>query len=198
MDPLDIAPKRTSWRWLDMVVGTSAIVIAVISLVVALRQSQIMERQLAASIWPYLQYGISNGTDDGKKVISFDIENVGIGPAQVHAVSMRYKDKPLHDIHDLVIACCSDLLDTKGKPKFWSNSLHSRVLAPNHPISFLTLIDAPENAAYWDRLNVEAAKIEFKACYCSVLEQCWMIDSNRDDRTPLAACPAAQPDDYNG
>ncbi|WP_281172775.1 hypothetical protein [Nevskia soli] len=39
MDPLDITPKRTSWRWLDMVVGTSAIVIAAISLVVALRQN---------------------------------------------------------------------------------------------------------------------------------------------------------------
>ena len=198
MDPLDIAPKRTSWRWLDMVVGTSAIVIAVISLVVALRQSQIMERQLAASIWPCLQYGISNGNGDGKNIINFDIENVGVGPAQVHSVSLRYKDKPIHNLRELVLACCSDLLDTKGNPEFWANSLHSRVLAPNHPLSFLTLTDAPRNAAYWDRLNLEAPKIELKVCYCSVLDQCWMIDSTKDERAPLAACPAAQPDDYNG
>ncbi|MDB5977903.1 MAG: hypothetical protein JWR07_4663 [Nevskia sp.] len=198
MDSLDIVPKRTSRRWLDMVVGTSAIVIAVISLVVALRQSQIMERQLAASIWPYLQYGTGNGTDDGKKIISFDIENVGVGPAQVHSVSLRYKDKPIHDVRELMLACCSDLLDAKGKPNLWANSLHGQVLAPNRPRAFLTLIDTPENAPYWDRLNAERFKVEFKACYCSVLDQCWMVDSTRDERTPLAACPAQQPDDYNG
>ena len=76
IDPPKAATKRNKAHWPDLIVGGSAIVIAVISLAVALRQSQIMERQLAASVWPYLQYHTSNATDDGQRVISFGVENV--------------------------------------------------------------------------------------------------------------------------
>jgi len=196
LNPLETARKRSANHWLDLIVGASAMLIAIISLAVALRQSQIMERQLAASVWPYLQYGTSNGTDDGKQVISFEVENVGVGPARVHSMSLRYDGKAVRNLHELMAACCSDLLASTGKASWWISTLHDQVLAPNRPKLFSTLTNAPKNAPYWERLNIERMKIQFKTCYCSVLDQSWMLDSLKDDREPLAACPAPQPDDY--
>ncbi len=198
LDPLETARRRTGVPWLDVVVGASAMLIATISLVVALRQSQIMEKQLAASVWPYLQYGTSNGTDDGKQVIRFEVENVGVGPARVHSVSLLYDGKPLHNLRELVTACCADLLETKGKASWWISTLNRQVLTPNRSKAFLTLTDAPANAAWWERLNTERNKVQFKTCYCSVLDDCWLLDSHKDDREPVKACPAPGPDDFDG
>ncbi|MFA6984682.1 MAG: hypothetical protein WC213_00555 [Arenimonas sp.] len=196
IDPPKAATKRGKAHWPDLIVGGSAIVIAVISLAVALRQSQIMERQLAASVWPYLQYHTSNATDDGQRVISFGVENVGVGPARVHSVSMRYADKPIRNVDELWTACCADLLASKGNPAWRISSLHNQVLAPNRPKTFLQLTNSPSNQPYWERLNAEQSKIQLKTCYCSVLGECWMLDSSKDEHAPIAVCPAPQADDY--
>jgi hypothetical protein len=190
------AARLSARHWLDLIVGGSAILIAVISLVVALRQSHIMERQLAASVWPYLQYDSSNASEDGQQVITLGTENVGVGPARVRSISMRYDNKPIRNVDELLDACCSDLLAAKARPIWRISTLHNQVLAPNRPKSFFVLTGAPSNAAFWQRLNAEQGKIQVKICYCSVLDECWMLDSAKDDRTPVAACPLPQPDDY--
>jgi len=195
-DSHDSATRRTKPHWVDLIVGGSAIIIAVISLAVALRQSQIMERQLAASVWPFLQYGASNATEDGERVISFGVENVGVGPARVHSISMRYADKPIRNVGELWAACCSDLIASDGHPAWRISSLHNQVLAPNRPKTFLLLTNSPGNQPYWERLNAEQSKIHIKACYCSVLGDCWILDSSRDDRAQVSSCPAPRPDDY--
>jgi hypothetical protein len=197
-DSVQSVHKGSARNWLDLIVGGSAILIAVISLVVALRQSHIMERQLAASVWPYLQYDSSNASEDGKPIISFGAENVGVGPARVHAISMRYSGKPIHNANELWTACCSDLLASKVLPTWRISTLHNQVLAPNRPKAFLVLTATPTNLPYWERLNAERHKIEIKVCYCSVLEECWMLDTAEGDRAPVSACPAPQPDDYDG
>jgi hypothetical protein len=192
----ELARKEKARHWLDLVVGSSAIIIAVISLVVALRQSHIMERQLAASVWPFLQYDTSNASEDGKPVFSFGVENVGVGPARVHSMSMLYDGKPIHNVDALWGACCSDLLASRSKPGWRISTLHNQVLAPDRPKTFLLLGNAPSNLPFWQRLNAVHEKIQVRICYCSVLDECWMLDSRKDDRELVATCPAPQPDDY--
>ena len=201
IDPSDSAAATTKpavRHWLDLIVGGSAIVIAVISLIVALRQSHIMERQLAASVWPYLQYDTSNATVEGKPVMSFGVENVGVGPARVHSVSMRYGEKPIRDVREVWTACCADLLASGHQPAWRISTLHDEVLAPNRPKTFLLLTDEPANQPFRQRLDGDRQKISVRFCYCSVLDECWMFDSEKDERAPLAHCPASQPDDYRG
>jgi hypothetical protein len=200
-DPLDSTPnahKPSVRHWLDLIVGGCAILIAVISLVVALRQSHIMERQLAASVWPYLQYDTSNTTEDGRQVISFGVENVGVGPARVHSVSLTYGGKPIHDVNELWTVCCSDLLASGHSPAWRISTLHDQVLAPNRPKAFLVLSELPSNQPFRQRLDAERQKIRVRFCYCSVLDECWMLDSSKDDRMPTGTCPVPKPDDYQG
>lgn len=184
--------------WVDLCVGASAILIALISLAIALRQSQIMERQLAASVWPYLQYGTSNEDDQGQPVIHFDLENVGVGPARIHSISMRYQGRAIHNPAEFFAACCQDLIASAGQPGWAMSTAHHQVMAPNHPKEFLVLPDLARNHVFLPRLNAERQKVTIRICYCSVLDQCWMLDSDKDENEPIAACPLPQPDDYDG
>ncbi len=188
--------RNRNGGWLDLVVAVSAIVVALMSLYVSLRQSRIMDRQLAASAWPHLQYGTSNQSDDGKTVISFDVENAGVGPAVVHSMTVRYKDAPVKNVSDLMNLCCSDLLQSSGRPNWTTSTLHDTALIPGHSQHFLVLTDAPGNAPYWKRLNSERQNVHVKICYCSVLDQCWMLDSESPVQRSLKACPAPEGDDY--
>lgn len=192
-------PEKSSVRhWLDLIVGGSAIVIALVSLTIALRQSRIMERQLAASVWPYLQYDTSNASADGKPIMSFGVENVGVGPARVHSVSLHYDGKPIVEARDLFKACCDDLLAAGQHPAWRMSTLHDQVLAPNKPKTFLLLTEEAANEPFRKRLDQEREKISLQFCYCSVLDQCWVFDSAKDQLAAQDQCPAQRADDYRG
>lgn len=196
IDPLDVARKQTGNHWLDFIVAASAIMIALISLGVSLRQNQLMDKQLAASVWPHLQYGTSNETDDGKPAIRFFIENAGVGPAVVHSMAVNYKGKPVRGVREFIDACCKDLIESAGHTGFNTSTVRDRVLIAGHREELIELPNSPTSQPYWERLNVERQKVEIRVCYCSVLGQCWMMDSTRTDDQPVAACPAAQDSDY--
>ena len=187
---------RSIRHWLDLVVGGSAIVIALVSLTVALRQSHIMERQLAASVWPYLQYDTSNATAEGKPIMSFGVENVGVGPARMHSVSLHYDGKPIVEARDLFKACCADLLAAGQHPAWRNSTLHDQVLAPNKPKTFLLLTEETANEPFRKRLHQALEKISLRFCYCSVLDECWTFDSEKDKLEPQGQCPAQRADDY--
>jgi len=198
LDPLDPTRKATGNRWLDLIVPASAILIAVVSLFIALRQSKIMEQQLAASSWPYLQFGTSNQDDQGKPAITFDVENAGVGPAHVHGITMSYDGHPVTSTKGILDACCADLRAQHPVVRWSRSTLREQVLTPNRLKHIFTLPDAPENAPYWERLNAVGPKFVVRICYCSVLNQCWILDSSKVDLEDVKACPAPQPGDYDG
>ena len=56
-------PQRRSL--VELSVGLAALVVSVASLFVARHQAQVMDRQLAASVWPLLEYASSDIAPDG-------------------------------------------------------------------------------------------------------------------------------------
>ena len=99
---------------------------------------------------------------------------------------------------ELVEACCADLLSTGQRPNWLTNFVSDHVLTPNEKVHFLVLIDSEANLPYWKRLDSARNKVVLQACYCSVLDDCWMLDSSRNQPEPIAACPAKQATDYQG
>ena len=92
-------PHKTGHNWLDIIIGVAVIAISVASLWVASGESRTQQRILAASVWPYLQYGSSNATPDGKYEINLIIANNGIGPARIKWFTMYYKGKPVPTVN---------------------------------------------------------------------------------------------------
>ena len=80
---IDPRPKLGGYAFLDLIVAGSAILISCVSLFIATQQSRTMEKTLAASNWPLLQIHTGNSDDSGNAVLNFEIQNVGVGPANV-------------------------------------------------------------------------------------------------------------------
>ncbi len=99
--PSDQLP-RTGRFWFDLLAATAAIVISVVSLVVAVRGEQTQRGLLAANSWPFIQLS----QDQDLAATEFDVENAGVGPAKIMTFEMFYKGKPVDSPADLLSQCC--------------------------------------------------------------------------------------------
>ncbi len=187
-DPL---PRRTGVHKLDLFVGACALLVSAVSLFIGWQSNQTQQRMLAASVWPDLLWDTSNYNEQIREdEVSLEIRNVGVGPARIESLQLSYQGKPLADFHELVAACCK--AETEGL-KHWSSRISTinPVVIPAHDsVKFFAVVKAADNVALWDKLNRERFKVEGRACYCSVLDDCWLLDSTRAEPQPVRSCAA--------
>lgn len=184
-------PRPSTMGWLEYVIGGAAVAISAVSLWLAIGANQTQERLLAASTWPYVQFGTGNRLEDGSSGITLNLGNAGVGPARVRWIEVRYADAPRRDASALLAACCG----AKGRNLTTITSNPARVLVAGEEVTFLRLDEAGADAEVWQAFNHERFKLQVRACYCSVLDDCWMFDNTQRDPAPLAQCPAIADDD---
>ena len=173
--------------WVDISAAVCAIAISAASLFIAIRQNALMEKQLSASTWPVLEFDSSNLDDQGGSEIDFEIRNAGVGPAKIHSFRMTFDDKPIANSRQILEKCCSD---DQPLPhlNFITSGVNHSVLAPNEKIHFFRFKQTPEVATYWHRLDTQRWKIHVNACYCSALDECWILDSARQEQERTKTC----------
>jgi hypothetical protein len=176
-------------RHTELFIGACVVLISLVSLFVAVSANRTQERLLAASTWPYLRYDSSNAGGDGTRTISFNLANNGVGPARIRSFDLRYHGKSMRNSHELLRECC--LQDAaQAVPRTTVSTVRRRVLAPNEEVAFLRVPLQESSAAAWQVLNREAFSVQLRVCYCSVLEDCWMLDTGKPEPEPVKACPA--------
>ncbi|HEY0628734.1 MAG TPA: hypothetical protein VGD23_05340 [Sphingomicrobium sp.] len=136
--------------------------------------------------WPYISYGTSNINDAGVDEISFMLGNDGLGPARLKQLEFRYDGQPMDSPRQFLQRCCGDL---PQKPTRFMSSKFEVVLRPGESTEFIRLVKRPDNLAIWERLNSERWKVAIRACYCSIFNDCWVLDSDKPDPEPVAQCP---------
>lgn len=186
----DKRATRRDGRWFEVVVGASAILISAVSLFVAISANRTQERMLAASVWPSLLFSTSNATRDGAPQIGIDLLNRGTGPARVRWLEIQYDGTPLEDWRDLLRRCCLQHAEQIDQVQGFTSGVQNRVLGADEWVQMLQMPREGMPAAVWDRLDRERSKIRMRACYCSVLDDCWLFDSAREDPQPVSRCPA--------
>ena len=135
--------------------------------------------------WPFVLFGTGNGTPEGKKEITLNLTNNGVGPARIQAMELVYHGKAMGNPSEFLKACCS------GDQKFtFMSEPVSGVLRPGEQSNFIRLPKTEANAAIWDRLNTERWKIVVRACYCSIFDDCWIADNRKKSPEPVKVCPA--------
>lgn len=181
-----LPPRRT----FEFVVGACAIVVSIVSLFVAISANRTQERMLAASVWPSLLFSTSNAAPDGSPRIGIDLLNRGTGPARVRWLEMYHHDAVLADWRDLLQRCCGATPEQVARLPGFTSGVQNRVLGADEWVQMLQLPreDTPE--PLWHALDRERQHIRMRACYCSVLDDCWIFDSRREDPEPVARCPA--------
>lgn len=184
--PTAPAPRHPTMGWLEYVIGGTAVLISAISLYVANSANRTQERMMAASTWPHVQYGTGNRLPDDVASITFDLNNAGLGPARIKTVQLLYGGQPMADAASLLKACCG----ASGAQVQTITSHPERVLVPGQEMTFLRYDQKTADAAVWDAFNRKRFEVRLLACYCSVLDDCWMLDSDRDDPQSVPTCPA--------
>jgi hypothetical protein len=192
-------PRKTGHRLADLSIALSAIIISLISLTVAIHHGRVQQDLVAANSWPFLRFDSSNDFDAGTQSFSLRIINAGVGPALLKSLVVRYKGKPVRGWLELMQECCGVARDFNlNKLRsigFESGAAPKGVIRAEQNVLLLKLRRLPDDAAIWQQLGVARLHLEFDACYCSILGECWRSDLRTLDPKPTGQCVATA-DDY--
>jgi len=196
-------PHGTGVKWLDIIVGLSAVFISVMSLVVSIghgatmeRMVQQNERMVAANTMPFLTW-IGNQADPttGARRETFVLSNGGVGPALIDWFQIRYKGVAYGTEAALLRACCAQGLSAQDMSNgvYYSNVTGTMLPAREHTLP----IDIAPGAspALMSVLDRARSDLSVSACYCSVLEECWITDfsQSRPRSVPECRVPNGEP-----
>lgn len=170
---------------IDIIVAACVVLISLASLWVAVRSSEVQERTLAASVWPYLEAGSSDITDSGSRIIEYTVKNEGVGPALLKWFTMSYDGREYGSPREVLKVCCSFTTNVI------TSTIHNRVIAAREAIDFVKVLPKNMTSAQYHRLDRAEARITMRACYCSVLDECWMLEPHRSQPVAIRNCPPA-------
>jgi len=188
---------QSGHRWVDLTLAASAMVVSIVSVAIAIRHGQTMEhmaeanaRLVAANSWPFLQYSTGNTGDDGKPRIRLAIVNAGVGPARIESLEVFWNGAPIASPQALMAACCG-LAPGLGPTLPFSYGLATgRILRAGDSIALLEVPPNAEAVEVWQRLDRARLHVKFRACFCSVFDECWTSTLVGTRATPVASCPA--------
>ncbi len=182
-------------HWTDYAATFVALAVSVISLWVAIATEKANQkmvdanyRMVAAASWPFLQLESGNNSDDGKHRITLELENAGVGPAKIHSIEIFWRGKAYPSSQALLRACCVSAQKTP-----WSSGtlpVRDVVLRAGDRRQFLRLDLTPDNKPLWMAFDqVRQNELSYRACYCSVFDECWISTLTTSAVRPVKACP---------
>jgi hypothetical protein len=159
-------------RW----TAIAAISISIVSLVLGITHGRAMDRLVKANSWPFLEFDSGNVLEDRERhALTLTIKNSGVGPARLETLQVVLDGRNYGNSRELIKACCSHSGSTvtSAYDDVLTNPVAPRTIPANQAIEFFYW-PKPQNAsAEWDGLDKARQRLTFKACYCSVFDECW-------------------------
>ncbi len=164
---------------LELVIACLALLISLGALVLSLVETRILAAQQRASVWPYV--AISPGY--GPEGFSIKVQNNGIGPARIKAVSVQVDGKVMTSWPALI----KEVLGpdaTLDYNTYRVSRINGSVLPANSSHEMFAVPWTPEVRKVVPLLQDSILTI----CYCSVFDECWvstLAASARQERCPV-------------
>jgi hypothetical protein len=191
---MELAPEvhthrhSSGHRWVDLILALGALVLSIVSIVIALESESVMRRLVTANSWPYLHLQHGNTLPTGEHVIHFDVRNSGVGPATVEKLVVTYAGQPVRNAQELLSRCCG--VSAATDLGIAINAVPHYVFAPREEVSFLQVPNSAEHAAIWERLNAERFKVDIHVCYSSVFDEHWVTGLRQPRAVSVSSCDA--------
>ncbi len=100
-------------------IGLPALIASLALAWFAFVQADATQKMQTGGVMPFVTFGTSNASRDGKPDISLSLTNNGVGPAILGPIEMRYNGKVIANPAELFVACCGD---RRGKSLSYSTS----------------------------------------------------------------------------
>ncbi|HEY1587699.1 MAG TPA: hypothetical protein VGH63_18500 [Polyangia bacterium] len=150
--------------------------IGALALAVSTYNVVLQHKQVRAQVWPRLLLMPSLNDDD----FHYALENGGIGPAEIRSVRVLVDDKPVEDWPAAVERMTGKKLGEGGWG--WSTMSGSLITAGQTHNVFTV-----KDRAIGFVLFNEQRRLRAEICYCSALEDCWLLEKNVP--RPVSRCP---------
>ena len=166
-----------------------AMVVGLAALFIAWDQARVMRAQQHGAVYPILQIdGYYSITGDSVR-LGAGVRNAGVGPATIERVDILRHGEVVEDFGPLLAIL------PQSTNINWS-SMNGRVLAAGdevRPVDFVWSTDDMDRATE-DRLLEEWATWGLRACYCSVFDRCFVVDTNDRAGRPEQVRRCERPD----
>lgn len=181
---------------LDLLVAFAALATSISSIWLALAQGDDMQRLVQAQSWPYIGFHSGNSTVDEAtrarvRSLGFTVVNQGVGPARVRWMEISVDGKPVPNTTALMLRAARLPADARlDRRDVYTSGIQGRVLRAGEEITFLRWHHAVQREPVWSALDkARFGRIEIRACYCSVFDECWISHSESPDPVAVAQCP---------
>jgi hypothetical protein len=159
-----VSDQRPSLRRYDWLAGALATMISLLALGVSAYATYWQRQQTRAATWPRLQSGTSN--IDGYAIF---VDNVGAGPAEIRAAALTVDGKPVRTWKELITALAGQR--EKVDEHYSFSTLRGRVVAAGAHIAALQIKPGTTASAF----AAAEERLHGSICYCSVLDECWVL-----------------------
>jgi len=186
---------------LNLIIAVSAVLISAASFIATYIQSEASLKQVKAETWPYLQIDTGNYDSDAReRIISFKVENAGVGPADLKQFELYYEGKLVRSIVELVNLCCQEQMPApsdENPVSFTTDSPSPAIIPAGDDRLAFTMPYSDYGAALWTELDKARWKLKAHGCYCSLLGDCFETDFNAEPRE-VARCIRDEEREFNG
>jgi hypothetical protein len=183
-------------QWVELMLGGAALAVSAISLWVAIGTEQANRQMVAAASWPLVQADTSNLPEDGRPVIKFLLMNGGVGPAKLKTLEVSWRGRAYAGALPFLAACCGYKpfagpadLSSVGRTPVTTGGVRNTVILAGEKRTFLRMPLGPDNVVVWRKLDSARRELKFRACYCSVFDECWDSTLIDLESTRVKACP---------
>ncbi|TWI00925.1 hypothetical protein IP90_02547 [Luteimonas cucumeris] len=181
----ETAATKPNRDW-DGVTAVIAALIGLLALSVSAYTAYLQRQQVRAQVWPLVLLGSSNSKSE------LVVLNKGVGPAIIRSFKVYVDGKPQRN-WDQVFASLG--LHFNKRP--WFSTVNGTVLSPDDRITQLQF-ETPED---FNAFATRAERVAFQLCYCSTLDDCWVLDGLERGTTrrfrEIDACPVDHPDEFH-
>lgn len=125
---------------------------------------------------------------DGTPHVHLDIANKGVGPARIESLEVTYKGETVSDPRAMLNAILNRTT-VPLHPRIQTSNVTHSVLAAREILSFVDFKPEAFSAEDYEALRVGVEKLNFRACYCSAFDECWMVETAKPRPAKVKECP---------
>jgi len=162
-----------------------ALSVSIFALAIGAWQTRLMQGQARASVWPFLSIGYSYSSNTDTDGFVWHIDNNGVGPARIEAVSLSLDGKPMKNWVDVMKA-----LGATSPINVSTTSFNGDVIPPslNRETTIKAIRVHQREVAALFKSAVDRFKMD--VCYCSVYDECWVAHWQQSKVDAVERCAA--------
>lgn len=154
---------------LSVVAAIVATLVGLLALGVSAYTADLQRKQVRAQVWPRLILAWSSARHE------FIVMNKGAGPAMVGSVRFYVDGVAQRDWKAVSHALIGEAF---AAGQYAQSTISDWIVAPGEQLTVLQVTDD----ALWQRFRAEMPRLRGRICFCSTLQECWIVDQAAQTR----------------